>query len=261
MKARDILSGVARDGIRAATLTGLRLSGDLTGQLMTSRVRRDPYPMYRRLRDLGPVVQTSMGPVTTQHAICNGVLRHPASVTGTTMRDEISGGTERFQRWLFSAPPRDGLIEPIGPESMIGMDPPDHTRMRQLVSKLFTRRAIGQLRPRLTHMAEKLVHRARSRPTFDLMSDFAGVFPVLAICELLGTPEPDHEQIRRWGSALAADLDTLTPAHRQRAATRALRGLHGYFTTLFERRRGDARRRSDLGTHRRRGGRRSPELS
>lgn len=237
MTVNEIVGGAIRDRVRAIVLSGLRMRGDLTGQIFADEVRDDPYPMYRRLRELGPVVQTSMGPVTTSHRVCDGVLRHPATLTATTLRDDIAGGSRRFQQWLFSTPPRDGLIEPIGPESMIGMNAPEHTRMRKLVSKVFTRRAIEALRPRLTRIAEDLVHRARREPTFDLMTEVAGVFPVLAICELLAIPEPDHQRFRRWGSALAADLDALTPAPRQREATQALRDLHSYFTDLFEARR------------------------
>lgn len=237
MTAFQTVEGVARDGIRAAVLAGLRLRGDLTGQLMTNRVRADPYPMYRRLRELGPVVETSMGPVTSHHAVCDAVLRHPGALTGTTKRGDIAGGAQRFQQWLFGTPPRNGLIEPIGPESMIGMNPPDHTRMRKLVSKVFTPRAIERMRPRLTELAADLVQRARRKPEFDLMTEFAGVFPVLAICELLDIPQPDHERFRRWGAALAADLDAITPASRQRATTRALQELHDYFSTLFTERR------------------------
>ncbi|SDT43721.1 cytochrome P450 [Microlunatus soli] len=239
MNVGDVVQGFARDRIRTALLAGLRLRGDLMGQIFDSTVRDDPYPMYRRLREMGPVVRTTMGPLTTHHAVCDGVLRHPSVLTATTMRDEIAGGGQRFQRWLFGTPNRGALIEPIGPESMIGMNAPEHTRMRKLVSKAFTRRAVEELRPRLTRIADDLVHQVRSEPSFDLMSEVAGVFPVSVICELLAIPEPDHQQFRRWGSALAADLDTLTPAPKEREATNALRALQDYFTDLFDQRRRD----------------------
>ncbi len=237
MSAGEVVKGWARDGIRAGVLAGLRMRGDLTGQIFTGSVRDDPYPMYRRLREMGPVVDTSMGPVTARHAVCDGILRHPSSLTGTARREQIAGGGQRFQQWLFSTPRRDGVIEPIGPESMIGMDSPEHTRMRRLVSKAFTRRAVERLRPRLTEIADRLVHDARREPYFDLMTEVAGVFPVLAICELLAIPEPDHRRFRRWGSAVAADLDALTPASKQREATHALRSLDAYFVQLVEERR------------------------
>ncbi|QVQ51962.1 cytochrome P450 [Spiractinospora alimapuensis] len=239
MKALDVVEGATRDGIRAGSLALLRWRGGISGDLLSNRVRADPYPMYRRLREMGPVVETSMGLVTTNHAVCDAVLRHPGTRTATAMREDIKGGGQRFQRWLFGSPPRPGLIEPIGPESMIGMDPPDHTRMRRLVSKAFSRKAVEGMRPELTRLADDLVARATRRPTFDLMTEFAGVFPVLVICELLAIPRPDHERFRRWGAALAADLDAIVPARRQRAATQALVDLHTYFTALIERRRRD----------------------
>lgn len=237
MAVRQVVEGGVRDAVRAVAMAGLRAKGDLLGELMSPAMITDPYPTYRRLRELGPVVETSMGALSMRHELCDALLRHPATVTGTSMRREITAGTTRVQQWLFSGPSRDGLVDPTGPDSMISKNPPDHTRLRKLVSKVFTPASIGALRPRLTEIAAGLVDRARAADSFDLMRDVAGVFPVLAICEILAIPQPDHERFRQWGSDLAADLDAMAPAPRQRAANRSLAALQVYFSDLFAARR------------------------
>lgn len=237
MSMTQVVNGGVRDAVRAMAMAGLRARGDLLGELMSRKMITDPYPTYRRFRELGPVVETSMGAVSMHHAVCNELYRHPDVVTGTSMRREITAGTSRFQQWLFSGPDRDGLVDPTGPHSLISKNPPDHTRLRKLVSKVFTPASIRALRPPLTEIAAGLVDRARTADSFDLMSDVAGVFPVLAICEILAIPQPDHERFRQWGSAVAADLDAMAPAPRQRAATRSLAELQAYFLELIARRR------------------------
>ena len=98
---------------------------------------------------------------------------------------------------------------------------------------------MARLRPRLTAIAHELLDEVTVADTFDLMDGFADVFPVLAICEVLGIPERDHRQFKAWGNAVAADLDALVPSHRQRAATRALGELGDYMGDLIARRRRD----------------------
>ena len=78
-----------------------------------------------------------------------------------------------------------------------------------------------------------MLEEARREPTFDLMSSFAGALPVTAICELLGIPEQDRARFKKWGGDVAADLDALTPAHQQRAATAALGEMQAYFEKLL----------------------------
>ncbi|WP_246186897.1 cytochrome P450 [Microlunatus speluncae] len=237
MSVRQTVEGGVRDAVRAAAMAGLRARGDVLGQLMSPKMITDPYPTYRRLREQGPVVETAMGAISLRYAICGPLLRHPSTVTGTSMRREITAGTGKVQQWLFGSPSRDGLVDPTGPDSMISKNPPDHTRLRKLVSKVFTPASIGALRPRLTEIAAGLVDRARTADSFDLMRDVAGVFPVLAICEILAIPQPDHERFRQWGSDLAADLDAMAPAARQRAANASLEALQGYFVDLVAARR------------------------
>lgn len=236
MTVMEVANGALRDTVRAALMATARLRGGLAADLFGPANREDPYPVYDRLRDVGPVANLPIGVISAHHATCNAVLRNPATTTATAARG-ADEHTPAFQRWLFGAPRRDHVIDPIGPDSIIGMDGPAHARVRRLVSGEFTPAAVQRLRPRLTTIAHDLLERTADQPTFDLMADYADTLPVLAVCEVLGIPERDHRQFKEWGNAVAADLDAMVPAPRQRAATRALAELGDYFAALIEQRR------------------------
>ena len=238
MTVMEVANGAVRDTVRAALMATARLRGGIAADLFSPAGREDPYPVYARLRELGPVATSPLGVISAQHATVNQVLRNPATTTATAARGNDEH-TPAFQRWLFGAPRRDHVIDPSGPDSIIGMDGPAHARVRRLLSGEFTPAAVARLRPRLTTIAHDLLERVAGQPTFDLMADFADTLPVLAVCEVLGIPERDHRRFKAWGNAVAADLDAMVPAPRQRAATRALAELGDYFAALIEQRRRD----------------------
>ncbi len=199
----------------------------------------DPYPTYEWVRARGRLCGNASGLVTVDHALCDRILRHPAVRTFNARRYEVLDSGPAVVRWLFGRPDRTDLIDPIGPESIIGMDGPDHGRLRRIAGAAFTPAQVERLRPRLTELADELLSRATRQPSFDLMADFARVLPVTAICELLDIPAQDRDRFQHWGADVAADLDAIVPAARQRAATVALRELQDYFTDLLARRRAD----------------------
>src|SRR5205823_755533 len=89
-------------------------------------------------------------------------------------------------------------------------DPPDHTRLRGLVSKAFTPRAVDRLRQKIADLVEQLLDRQLGKAAFDLMTGFAYEVPVLVICELLGVPQADRGRFSEWSAALAKGLDILS---------------------------------------------------
>ena len=93
---------------------------------------------------------------------------------------------------------------------MLFQDPPDHTRLRGLVSKAFTPRAVEILRGEIDAIVARLLDGLRGRSTFDLMAEVAYPLPVLVICELLGVPEADRDRFGAWSAALGEALDNLT---------------------------------------------------
>jgi cytochrome P450 len=128
----------------------------------------------------------------------------------------------------------DEVPDPLGQESMIGMDPPDHTRLRRLVSRAFTPRAIQRVRTRVEEVAEQLLDDAPR--DFEIMSGYAGILPVVVISELLGIPNSDWEKLKHWGDILAGGLDVMGGAPDYEV-TPALRELGAYLNGLFDDRR------------------------
>ena len=92
---------------------------------------------------------------------------------------------------------------------MLRRDPPDHTRLRKLVSKAFTPRALEQLRPRVEELADRLLTPLARRGEFDVIRDFAVPFPVTIIAEMLGIPACDFATFKRWSDHLVGFLDPL----------------------------------------------------
>jgi cytochrome P450 len=110
-------------------------------------------------------------------------------------------------------------------------DPPDHTRLRQLVNKAFNPRAIDLLRPRIEQIADDLLDAMTGPGMIDLMPSFAVPLPMTAICELLGIPEPDRPNIRAWTILNGSDADADLPGSLREAAE--------YLGALVERKRAD----------------------
>ena len=156
----------------------------------------DPYPTYHRLRDEDPVHHSPMDFwVLTRYEDVAAVLRDPRFIKEPI----VSMVAARFG---VSVPPGVGL-------SMLDRDPPDHTRLRSLVSKAFTPRVVDGLRPRIQKMVDELITRAEAVGTMDLIEEFAYPIPVNVICEMLGVPVEDHERFKGWSLDIARGLDSV----------------------------------------------------
>jgi cytochrome P450 len=156
----------------------------------------DPYPTYHRLRDEDPVHHSPLDFwVLTRYEDVAAVLRDPRFIKEPL----VSMVAARFG---VSVPPGVGL-------SMLDRDPPDHTRLRSLVSKAFTPRVVEGLRPRIQKMVDDLITRAEAVGTMDLIEEFAYPIPVNVICEMLGVPVEDHDRFKGWSLDIARGLDSV----------------------------------------------------
>ena len=119
------------------------------------------------------------------------------------------------------------------PDSILNMDPPRHTRIRQLVGKAFTSRRVEQMRPRARQIAAGLIEdMTAAGPPGDLVAGFSSAFPAIVICELLGVPDADRPKFRRWTTAMVS-TSTASPEEQQEIFL----GAFSYFGELFARRR------------------------
>ena len=136
----------------------------------------------------------------------------------------------RFSRAAATAPdvPDTGLGQAAA-DSILAMDPPEHTRLRRLVAGAFTARRVEALRPRVAGLVGELIDRLRDRPQpADLVENFSLPLPVQVICELLGVPAADRHVFHGWSDAVLGDT-TRDPAEIQAA----FEGLAAYFGALI----------------------------
>jgi cytochrome P450 len=126
---------------------------------------------------------------------------------------------------------------------MLFQDPPDHTRLRGLVSKAFTPRAVEILRNEIAGIVEQLLDKVKGEQTFDLMATLAYPLPVLVICELLGVAEQDRYRFGAWSRALGEGFDNMSNQDPEvlRRGNEAAAGLTEYFLELVEARRKEPR--------------------
>ena len=191
------------------------------------RFKDDVYPWLRRMREQAPVHRTHWGLWRlSRHADVVGVLRHP-SVGVRTRQGEVP--------LLASADAGRGLF-------MLQQDPPSHTRLRRLVSRAFTPRAVGRLRPRIDALVDELLDRVASQGRMDVIRDLALPVPSILICEMLGVPVEDRERFTGWtADSTFGLLGRLASPDQAARAQAAYVQLIDYFQGLIEERSRDPR--------------------
>lgn len=229
----DLRRDVALSARLAVMRTGglaMALAGDPVLRLLYRPWIDDPAPIQRRLREASqPYASRSGVLVVATAAQCRDVVRDRRLMVRTRSGGSLGGGVEGG---------RDPLLEPVD-LSFLGMDPPEHTRLRRLVGAWFTPSRVASYEPLVVGLAERLADEAVARGRFDLVADVATPLPVAVIAEILGVPEADAGTFARWGQAVGAGLGgvrSLRALHRLEVAVGELRGLLG---GLLERRRHD----------------------
>lgn len=201
-------------------------------QLLEPANRADPYRLFARFRELGPLQLPSANlAVFSAYRDCDEVLRHPSSSS-----DNMKSTFAKRQIETGAAQPR-----PF-PPGFLFLDPPDHTRLRKLVSKAFAPKVVSALQPGISAMVDGLLDRIAERGRFNVVEDFAYPLPVAVICRLLGVPLEDESQFSRASAVLAQALDpfsALTGVAQDVVNERiqAVRWLRRYIHGLIERRR------------------------
>jgi cytochrome P450 len=200
--------------------------------LFAPEQRRDPYPAYRRWRESAPVARLGEQMfVLSRHAECAAVLRDPR------FGHAEPGDAGPFGRAAENVP-LDEQGKPV--RSFLRMNPPDHTRLRRLVSKAFTRPMVARLAPRIGQITGELLRAAQATGgQTDLIESLAYPLPVIVISELLGIPDRDRERFVRWSHEMARGLDPefLLPPGLRADLARARGEFAEYVRELAEARR------------------------
>jgi cytochrome P450 len=209
---------------------------DFLSVALTPEFRDDPYQFFRLLREHEPVHHTPFGVfLVSRHADAAAIVRDPH--LSSDQRN-----SELYQAFAEAAPAFDeDTMDQMNDVVMLFKDPPDHTRLRGLVSKAFTPKMVELLRVRVQAIVDERLDEveARGDGRMDVVTDLAYPLPVVIICELLGVPPEDHATFSAWSSELAASIDPdplLSPDQRARIQEAGNAFLE-YFTDLIERRR------------------------
>jgi cytochrome P450 len=197
----------------------------------SAEFREDPYPTYARMREAGPVIATAFGALlVTRYESVDRILRSAAFRTPRGYRDaDDPGGPPLF------AP--TGALSRHRRQWILFQSGDAHARLRKLVTKVFTPRAVRALVPRIEALVGSLLAPALDRGSMEVIGELAYPLPATVICELLGIPEADRDRNRAWAAAIAPTLEPIITDAQIAAAEAAMTAWDAYVRDLMAARR------------------------
>jgi cytochrome P450 len=190
--------------------------GDVFTRLPEVLREQQPYPFLADMRESSPYPASDGVVVLAKHEHCSAILRDPRT------------SSDRSRARIFH--------EDVRPASrkLVDLDPPDHTRLRRLVSKAFTARAIAPLVPRITATVNDLLDAVPAEGPFDVIKDFASPLALSTVCTQLGIPAADHELVGGWSRTLSQGLYPLPLWSVDEEATGDAARAGGYLLVYFK---------------------------
>ena len=171
----------------------------------------DPYAQYAELREHDPVHRSPLEVwVLFRYDDIVGVLRD----SSLSVQVDNATPTARMQMFAEQAPEE----RERGAHSILNVDPPDHTRLRRLVSKAFTPKMVHELRPRIQALVDEALDTMAARGESDVISDLAFPLPFTVISEMLGMPDGNRDEVRGWSHTLTKTLDPILSPEEVQAA-------------------------------------------
>ncbi|WP_033101317.1 MULTISPECIES: cytochrome P450 [Thermoactinomyces] len=191
--------------------------------------KKHSYAFYTELREKAPVYKVKMPNgldawLITRYEDALSALKDSRFIK----RGRTALGEERFKK-LIVLEESEYLME-----TMLAMDPPDHTRLRSLVSKAFTPKMIQGMHENIQNIADGLLEKMEKGKPIDLMSEFAFPLPIIVISEMLGIPTEDRMKFRDWSNAI---IDANNHPDRMRKAGPKIKAFVAYLQELVEKRR------------------------
>ncbi len=229
-RVRESLAGTARSVLARAVVAAERRRTGVAYNPLSNAMAQDPYPVYAALRARAPVHRSRLmnAWLIARHADVDAVLRDHRSFASDPRRGTL---TRRQQAML---PPEDEF-------TMLFLDPPDHRRLRALVNKAFTPRAINALEGRIRAIMAGLLDAIGDPAGFDLMTAVAQPLPVIVIAEMLGVPPEDRDRFKLWSFQRARLLEPTASLRERAIAQEAARGFDAYFRAIIAKRRTEPR--------------------
>ncbi len=214
------LRTIARPLAMRALLAWERMESGVAYNPLSPALRANPYSVYEELRLKDPVhrMRLQNAWVLTDYADVDMVLRD--------------------NRRFGNAGREFGYIPQV---SMLDLDPPEHTKIRGLVSHGFTPRSVAALEPRIRETVEGLLGNVEGKDQFDLIADLAFPLPVIVIAEMLGVPPEDREQFNGWSNIVSLIVDPLLDDRQITQVQHAVDEVFSYFEAVAEERRRNPR--------------------
>ncbi|MDX3851386.1 cytochrome P450 [Streptomyces sp. AK02-01A] len=205
------------------------MSSSPAPELFTWEFAADPYPAYAWLREHAPVHRTALPSGVEAWLVTRyGDARQALADTRLSKNPTHHAGTAH-------AKAKTGIPGERGAELMthlLNIDPPDHTRLRRLVSKAFTPRRVAEFAPRVQELTDRLIADFAGKGQADLIHDFAFPLPIYAICDLLGVPREDQDDFRDWAGMMIRH-----GGGPRGGVARSVKKMRGYLAELIHRKR------------------------
>ncbi|CAM5503619.1 cytochrome P450 hydroxylase [Streptomyces tanashiensis] len=197
--------------------------------LFTWEFASDPYPAYAWLREHAPVHRTTLPSgveawLVTRYADARQALADQRLSKNPAHHDESPHAKGK------TGIPGERKAELM--THLLNIDPPDHTRLRRLVSKAFTPRRVAEFAPRVQELTDRLIDSFVARGSADLIHEFAFPLPIYAICDLLGVPPEDQDDFRDWAGMMIRH-----GGGPRGGVARSVKKMRGYLAELIHRKR------------------------
>jgi cytochrome P450 len=230
-KAKPVVRWAVSHGMPRAALRLAARRGDLQSRMFAEAGELPTVALsglFDEIRGRGPLVKGAFSYVTARHAAVREVLTSNDFRSG--IAPDGAGLLSRVAEWSAI----EGL-HPMAPPSLLVTEPPDHTRYRKLVTRVFTVRAVESLRERTEEIANELLDAIDPDGPTDLMAAYCGLLPVTVIAEILGVPPEERDRVLMLGTAAAPSLDMGLSWRQFRTVESALAAFDSWLTGHLER--------------------------
>lgn len=196
-------------------------------------VRENPYPFYERLRTEDPVHQSFIGGdwLLTRYADIKSIFLDKRFRANDKPKQILKKNHYASQIGSDFSP----LIQATN-TFLFYMDPPDHTRLRGLLSKAFTSTVVEKLRPRIQQFIDCLIAKIQHTGQMDIIADLASPLPVMVIADMLGVPIEDQTKLKQWSNNLICILDPLLSLEQHAQLNENAKEFEAYFRSLIAKR-------------------------